>query len=111
MIPKKMDEYLRDQLPQAAIDRRLRRRDGKCFLEFGHTDELLLARLGITVDKLGPRLVVCAWDEVATSIESTKQLYGMARLCQRILDLIICPWKFLEVRSSYGDDRRCRGQR
>ncbi len=68
MIPKKLDEYLRDQLPQAAIDRRLRRRDGMCFLEFGHADELLLARLGITVDKLGPQLVVCAWDE-ASSLE------------------------------------------
>ncbi len=68
MIPKKMNEYLRDQLPQTAIDRRLRRRDGRCFLEFGHADELLLARLGITVDKLGPQLVVCAWDE-ASSLE------------------------------------------
>ncbi len=68
MIPQKMDEYLRDQLPQAAVDRRLRRRDGMCFLEFGHADELLLARLGITVDKLGPQLVVCAWDE-ASSLE------------------------------------------
>lgn len=68
MIPKKMDEYLRDQLPQTAIGRRLRRQDGMCFLEFGHTDELLLARLGITVDKLGPQLVVCAWDE-ASSLE------------------------------------------
>jgi glutamate dehydrogenase (NAD(P)+) len=68
MIPKKMDEYLRDQLPQAAIDSRLRRQDGMCFLEFGHADELLLARLGITVDRLGPQLVVCAWDE-ASSLE------------------------------------------
>lgn len=65
MIPKKMDEYLHDQLPQAAIESRLRSEDGMCFLEFGHTDELLLARLGITVDKLGPRLVVFAWDEAA----------------------------------------------
>jgi glutamate dehydrogenase (NAD(P)+) len=66
MIPKKMDEYLQDHLPQAAIDSRLKRHDGMCFLEFGHTDELLLARLGITVDKLGPRLVVCSCDEVAS---------------------------------------------
>jgi len=65
MIPKRMDEYLRDLLPQAAINNRLKLRDDMCFLEFGHTDELLLARLGVTVDKLGPSLVVCAWDEAA----------------------------------------------
>ena len=47
MIPKKMQAYLRDHLPQTAMQTRLKR-DGKmCFLEFGHTDELLLARLGI----------------------------------------------------------------
>jgi glutamate dehydrogenase/leucine dehydrogenase/CBS domain-containing protein len=68
MIPKKMEQYLRDHLPQAAIENRLIRDDGKCFLEFGSTDELLLARLGITVDKLGPRLVACIWDE-ASNIE------------------------------------------
>jgi glutamate dehydrogenase/leucine dehydrogenase/CBS domain-containing protein len=63
MIPQKMEQYLRDHLPQAAIENRLIREDGMCFLEFGPTDELLLARLGITVDKLGPRLVACIWDE------------------------------------------------
>jgi glutamate dehydrogenase (NAD(P)+) len=63
MIPKKMQAYLRDHLPQTAMQTRLKR-DGKmCFLEFGHNDELLLARFGITVDKLGPRLVACVWDE------------------------------------------------
>ncbi len=65
MIPRKMEEFLRDHLPQTALQTRLKR-DGKmCFLEFGHTDELLLARLGITVDKLGPRLVACVWDEAS----------------------------------------------
>ncbi len=68
MIPKKMDEYLQDHLPQAAIDSRLKRHDGMCFLEFDLTDKLLLARLGITVDKLGPRLVVCTWDEVCEEL-------------------------------------------
>jgi glutamate dehydrogenase/leucine dehydrogenase/CBS domain-containing protein len=65
MIPKKMEQYLRDHLPQAAIENRLIRDDGMCFLEFGPTDELLLARLGITVDKLGPRLVACIWDDAS----------------------------------------------
>jgi len=65
MIPKKMEQYLRDHLPQAAVENRLIRDDGMCFLEFGPTDELLLARLGITVDKLGPRLVACIWDDAS----------------------------------------------
>ena len=65
MIPKKMEQYLRDHFPQAAIENRLIRDDGMCFLEFGPTDELLLARLGITVDKLGPRLVACIWDDAS----------------------------------------------
>ena len=65
MIPKKMEQYLGDHLSQAAIENRLIRDDGMCFLEFGPTDELLLARLGITVDKLGPRLVACIWDEAS----------------------------------------------
>ena len=65
MIPRKMEQYLGDHLPQAAIENRLIRDGGMCFLEFGSTDELLLARLGITVDKLGPRLVACIWDEAS----------------------------------------------
>jgi glutamate dehydrogenase (NAD(P)+) len=63
MIPRKMKEYLRDHLPDAAIQNRLKRDNGMCFLELGHTDEVLLARLGITVDKLGPNLVAFLWDE------------------------------------------------
>ena len=65
MIPKKMDVYLRDHLPEAAVQSRLTRDQGMCFLEFGHLDEILLARLGITVDRLGPRLVACVWDEAS----------------------------------------------
>ncbi len=65
MIPKRMEEYLRDHLPKAAIQRRRHRHDGRCYLELGHTDEHLLARLGITVDKLGPRMVACVWDEAS----------------------------------------------
>lgn len=65
MIPKNMDQYLRDHLPEGVIRTRLRREDSRCFLEFGPNDEHLLARLGITLDKLGPRLVACLWDEAS----------------------------------------------
>src|SRR5262249_39495143 len=37
----------------------------RCFMEFDTTDVDRLARLGIAVDHLGPRLVVCMWDEDA----------------------------------------------
>jgi glutamate dehydrogenase (NAD(P)+) len=60
-----MDAYLRDHLPQTAIQSRLTRDRGMCYLEFDHLDEILLARLGITVDKLGPRLLACVWDEAS----------------------------------------------
>jgi len=63
MIPKKMDAFLRDYLPEAAIKNRLKKDNGKCYLEFGHTDEHLLSRLGIVCDKIGPNLVACIWDD------------------------------------------------
>ena len=34
-----------------------------CFLEFGRLDEHLLSRFGVTIDKLGPNLVSCLWNE------------------------------------------------
>ena len=58
-----MNEYLRDHLPETAIQNRTKRDQGFCFLEFGYTDEHLLSRLGITCDKLGPSMVACVWDE------------------------------------------------
>ena len=63
MIPKKMDAYLRSHLPKAAIMNRLKKEDGKCYLEFSHTDEHLLSSIGIVCDKIGPDLVACIWDE------------------------------------------------
>jgi len=63
MIPKKMDAYLRSHLPKAAIINRLKKEDGKCYLEFSHTDEHLLSGIGIVCDKIGPDLVACIWDE------------------------------------------------
>lgn len=66
MIPKRMDEYLRDHLPETAIQNRTKQDGGLCFLEFGYTDGHLLSRLGITCDKLGPKMVACVWDEVSS---------------------------------------------
>lgn len=63
MIPVKMKEFLYENLPETAIKKRLKKENGKCFLEFDYTDELLLSRLGITRDKLGPQVVVCMWDD------------------------------------------------
>ena len=63
MIPVKMKEFLYENLPETALKKRLKKENGMCFLEFDYTDELLLSRLGITRDKLGPQVVVCLWDD------------------------------------------------
>lgn len=65
MIPKEMERFLREHLPERTWRNRLRRQDGRAFMEFGPLDVDRLARLGIEVDRLGPRLVVCMWDEDA----------------------------------------------
>jgi glutamate dehydrogenase (NAD(P)+) len=65
MIPKLMDAFLRDVLPERTWHNRLRREGPLAFLEFGALDVDRLQRLGITPDRLGPRLVVCMWDEEA----------------------------------------------
>jgi glutamate dehydrogenase/leucine dehydrogenase/CBS domain-containing protein len=65
MIPKQMDDFLRARLPQQTFQNRLIKDDGKNFLEFGVMDVERLARLGIQVDTLGPRLVVAMWDEAS----------------------------------------------
>jgi glutamate dehydrogenase (NAD(P)+) len=63
MIPEKMKEFLHKNLPETALEKRLLKENGLCFLEFDYADELLLSRLGITRDKLGPQIVVCMWDD------------------------------------------------
>ena len=63
MIPKRMEVFLRERLPQTTWENRLIREGGLCFMEFGPLDVDRLARLGVEVDNLGPRLVVCMWDE------------------------------------------------
>ena len=63
MIPKAMEAFLRDGLPERTWKRRLRKENGLASLEFGPLDVERLSRLGITVDALGPFLVACLWDE------------------------------------------------
>ncbi|MGM0469941.1 MAG: Glu/Leu/Phe/Val dehydrogenase dimerization domain-containing protein, partial [Promethearchaeati archaeon] len=63
MIPKQMREFLWEHLPISAIENRLVKEQGKCYLEFESKDEHLLSHIGIIRDKLGPNLVVCMWDE------------------------------------------------
>ncbi len=63
MIPSKMNRLLRDALPQSVIEKRVIKDGPLRFLEFGPTDVDSLLRLGIAVDRLGPRLVSCMWIE------------------------------------------------
>ena len=65
MIPKRMETYLRERLREGTWNNRLVRDGDLCFMEFDSTDVDRLARLGIEVDNLGPRLVVCLWDDAA----------------------------------------------
>ena len=65
MIPRRMDAYLRERLPQSTWDTRLVCDGSMYCLEFDATHVDRLARLGIEVDQLGPRLVVCLWDEAS----------------------------------------------
>jgi glutamate dehydrogenase/leucine dehydrogenase/CBS domain-containing protein len=71
MIPKAMDSYLKARLPKVTLKNRLIKEEGKCYLEFGNADELLLSQLGIVSDKVGPHLVVCMWDD-----DSPKEIGG-----------------------------------
>ncbi len=63
MIPRYMQSFLREALPERTWHNRLRREGAMAFMEFGPLDVDRLKRLGIAVDSLGPRLVVCMWDE------------------------------------------------
>jgi len=61
MIPERMNAFLRERLPQQTFENRLIKDGDMRFLEFGILDVERLSRLGIQVDKLGPRLVVAMW--------------------------------------------------
>ncbi|CAG0945000.1 Catabolic NAD-specific glutamate dehydrogenase RocG [Anaerolineae bacterium] len=63
MLPKRMNEFLHDLLPEHVWQTRRKEENGLVFLEFTSQDVELLHRLGIEVDNLGPRLVVCMWNE------------------------------------------------
>jgi glutamate dehydrogenase/leucine dehydrogenase/CBS domain-containing protein len=63
MIPQKMQAFLRQRLPERTWANRLRRDDGRCYMEFSAVDVDRLARLGVEVDPLGPHSLVCMWDE------------------------------------------------
>ncbi len=63
MIPRKMNELLRSALPEQTWRNRLQRKGPLAYMEFRPLDVERLQRLGIEVDKLGPSLVVCMWDE------------------------------------------------
>lgn len=63
MIPQQMQRFLDDRLPQRTWRNRLQRQGPLAYMEFGPLDVDRLQRLDITVDRLGPHLVVCMWDE------------------------------------------------
>ncbi len=63
MIPKIIESFLRERLPDSSWQNRLTRQNNMCFMEFSALDTERLAQLGIEADKLGPRLVVCLWDD------------------------------------------------
>jgi glutamate dehydrogenase (NAD(P)+) len=63
MLPKMMEAYMREHIPQSLLQQRTRCRGGQCHLAFGYRDENLLARMGIVCDQLGPKLVAFMWDE------------------------------------------------
>ena len=65
MIPKYMESYLRERLPASTWQNRLVKDGSLRFIEFTSLDVERLARLNIEVDKLGPRVVVCMWDEAS----------------------------------------------
>ncbi len=63
MLPRRMSELLHDLLPEPIFKARRQEDNGLVFIEFTSQDVETLNRLRIQVDNLGPRLVVCMWDE------------------------------------------------
>lgn len=63
MIPRVMEAYLHEVLAEQTWRNRLHREGSRAYIEFGPLDVDRLLRLGIEVDRLGPHLVVCMWDE------------------------------------------------
>ena len=65
MIPKRLQAYLQEYVPEAILRQRTRRKEGRCHLVLGYRDEHLLGRMGIVCDTLGPKLVALMWDEAS----------------------------------------------
>lgn len=65
MIPKQMAAFLHAALPAQTWQNRLQEEGMLRFVEFRSSDIERLTRLGIEADRLGPRLVICLWDEGA----------------------------------------------
>jgi glutamate dehydrogenase (NAD(P)+) len=65
MIPQMLEACLREFIPEPILQKRTRRREGRCHLVLGYRDEHLLGRMGIVCDKLGPKLVAFMWDEAS----------------------------------------------
>ena len=65
MIPSRMQQFLHDALPESVWKSRLIKDGPFRFLEFGPLDVDRLQRLGIKVDRLGPRLTSCMWNETS----------------------------------------------
>ncbi len=63
MIPSRMHQFLHEALPESVWKNRLIKDGALRFLEFGPLDVDRLQRLGIKIDRLGPRLVSCMWNE------------------------------------------------
>ncbi len=63
MIPTRMHTFLQQAIPELAWNKRLIKDAGRCYFEFSALDIDSLRSLGIEVDNLGPRSVVCMWDE------------------------------------------------
>ncbi|MCP3945120.1 MAG: CBS domain-containing protein [Desulfobacteraceae bacterium] len=63
MIPLRMKQFLQEALPANVWKNRLISDGPFRFLEFGPLDVDRLQRLGIRVDRLGPRLVACMWNQ------------------------------------------------
>ncbi|WP_428610737.1 Glu/Leu/Phe/Val dehydrogenase dimerization domain-containing protein, partial [Sedimenticola sp.] len=59
----RMKAFLQEVLPEQTLHNRLQTDGSARYLEFSPLDVDRLKRLGIEVDKLGPHLVVCMWDE------------------------------------------------
>jgi glutamate dehydrogenase (NAD(P)+) len=58
-----MKTFLHQRLPTRTFENRLIQDGNMRFMEFGPLDVDRLSRMDIEVDDLGPRLVVCMWDE------------------------------------------------